>query len=124
MRLRGLVRKGESDGRVSRRRSRGQAPAWWHGIGAEARDLHAKDAAQAVIDRIQVQQVLLNLMRNPAEAMVGKRRVNSRDEENGGQGREIADGFAGDGPVTAVSTVRYDRGQWVRRRTLDLSRHG
>lgn len=34
----------------------------------------ADDAAEAVIDRIQIQQVLLNLMRNAAEAMAGSAR--------------------------------------------------
>jgi len=74
-RLRDLARKGETERRVeSLLRTIEEASALaLLGVGQGLKlDVHVNsDAAEAVIDKIQIQQVLLNLMRNAAEAMAG-----------------------------------------------------
>lgn len=63
----------------------------------------ADDAAEALIDRIQVQQVLLNLMRNAAEAMVGSpRRMLSVTTAGAGDMVEIRVGDTGPGLDASV----------------------
>jgi len=73
--LRDLVKKGEAKRRVENLRKTieeasalalvgaGQAPKLSIAVGS--------DAAEAVIDKVQIQQVLLNLIRNAMEAMTG-----------------------------------------------------
>ena len=77
-RLRELVRKGETEKRPeSLLKTIEEASALaliGMGPGLKLEIRIAEDAAEAIIDRIQVQQVLLNLMRNAAEAMVGQAR--------------------------------------------------
>ena len=72
-RLRDLVRKGETERQVeSLPKTIGEASALaliGAGKGVKLDIRVADDAAEAVIDKIQIQQVLLNLMRNAVEAM-------------------------------------------------------
>ncbi len=75
-RLRAMVRKGETEQRredLTKIIEEASALALV-GVGSGLKlEIHvAPDAAAAVIDKIQIQQVLLNLMRNAAEAMAGQ----------------------------------------------------
>jgi two-component system sensor kinase FixL len=77
-RLRDAVRKGNTEKRVeSLPQAIEEASALaLAGVGQAVKlDIHvATDAAEAVIDKIQIQQVLLNLMRNAVEAMANSER--------------------------------------------------
>ncbi len=77
-RLRDLVQKGEAERRVeSLLRTIEEASALaLVGVGQGLKlDVYVdSDAAEAVIDKIQIQQVLFNLMRNAAEALAGSER--------------------------------------------------
>ena len=77
-RLRDMVRKGEAQRRIeSLTKTIEEASALaLIGVGRNLKlDVRiAEDAAEAVIDKIQIQQVLLNLMRNAVEAMAGSAR--------------------------------------------------
>ena len=77
-RLRDFVRKQETERRVeSLAKTIEEASALaLVGVGSGVRlEIRiAEDAAEAVIDRIQIQQVLFNLMRNALEAMAGAER--------------------------------------------------
>src|SRR5947207_8031891 len=77
-RLRDLVRKGQTERRVENLpKTIEEASALaLVGIGQGVKlDIRVSDdAAEAVIDRIQIQQVLLNLMRNAVEAMAASTR--------------------------------------------------
>ncbi len=77
-RLRNLVKKSEGGRRVEKlTRVIEEASALalvGIGQGLKLNIRVAADAAEAVIDKIQIQQVLLNLMRNAAEAMAGSAR--------------------------------------------------
>ncbi len=75
-RLRAMVRKGETEQRpedLAKIIEEASALALV-GVGSALKlEIHvAPDAAAGVIDKIQIQQVLLNLMRNAAEAMAGQ----------------------------------------------------
>jgi two-component system sensor kinase FixL len=77
-RLRNLVKKNEEERRVESLTTLiGEASALalvGVGPGLKLNIRVAADAAEALIDKIQIQQVLLNLMRNAAEAMEGSPR--------------------------------------------------
>jgi two-component system sensor kinase FixL len=76
-RLRDFVKKGETDRRVENlARTIEEASALaLVGIQGLKLNIHVEsDAAEAVIDKIQIQQVLINLMRNAAEAMAASAR--------------------------------------------------
>jgi C4-dicarboxylate-specific signal transduction histidine kinase len=77
-RLRELVRKGETQRRVedlsTTIKEAGALALIDIGQGLKMEIRVAVDATEAVIDKIQIQQVLLNLMRNAAEAMTGSPR--------------------------------------------------
>ena len=74
-RLRDLVRKGETERRVegvlTTIEEASALALVGIGQGVRLQIRVADDAAEAVIDKIQIQQVLLNLMRNAVEAMAG-----------------------------------------------------
>jgi two-component system sensor kinase FixL len=76
-RLRGLVRKGDAERRAENVRVTIEEAGALAQPGAGERlrlEIHvADDAAEAIIDKIQIQQVLLNLMRNAVEAMTDQR---------------------------------------------------
>ncbi len=76
-RLRDLVRKGETDKRVEELPKIIQEAIALALVGITGRielDLQVSpDAADAMIDKVQIQQVLLNLVRNAAEAMAERR---------------------------------------------------
>jgi two-component system sensor kinase FixL len=76
-RLRGLVRKGDAERRAENVRVTIEEAGALAQLGAGERlrlEIHvADDAAEAIIDKIQIQQVLLNLMRNAVEAMTDQR---------------------------------------------------
>ncbi len=77
-RLRTMARKGETEHRpedLAKTIEEASALALI-GVGSGLKlEIHvAPDAAAAVIDKVQIQQVLLNLMRNAAEAMEGQPR--------------------------------------------------
>jgi two-component system sensor kinase FixL len=96
-RLRDLVRKGETEKRVeSLSQTIEEASALaLVGAGPEVK-LHirvAGDAAEACIDKVQIQQVLLNLMRNAVEAMAGSAR------------RELVVSTARAGDMVAISVA-------------------
>ena len=96
-RLRDFARKGEAEKRVeSLPRTIEEASALaLVGVGQEVR-LHirvADEAAEAVIDKVQIQQVLLNLMRNAVEAMAGSAR------------RELSISTARAGEMVAISVA-------------------
>jgi two-component system sensor kinase FixL len=69
-------------------------------------DIRVKDdAAEAVIDKVQIQQVLLNLMRNAAEAMAGSvRRELSITTTRAGDMVEISVADTGPGMPESVRT--------------------
>jgi two-component system sensor kinase FixL len=100
-RLRDLVRKGDSE---HRRESlpvviQEASALALIGVGQKLKlDIRVADnAAEAVIDKIQIQQVLLNLMRNAVEAMAGsERRELSITTRRAGERVEI--GVADTGP--------------------------
>ena len=96
-RLRDFARKGEAEKRVeSLPRTIEEASALaLVGVGQEV-SLHirvADEAAEAVIDKVQIQQVLLNLMRNAVEAMAGSAR------------RELSISTARAGEMVAISVA-------------------
>lgn len=76
-RLRGLVRKGDAERRAENVRVTIEEAGALAQLGAGERlrlEIHvAGDAVEAIIDKIQIQQVLLNLMRNAVEAMTDQR---------------------------------------------------
>lgn len=75
--LRSLVRKESRERQIERLEPLIQETSALALIGtSRSIDLHIKiapDATQAFVDRVQIQQVLLNLMRNAVEAMSGSR---------------------------------------------------
>lgn len=78
-RLRELVRKGESHRQAENLRKLIEESAALSLVGAEASGINvdldvAPDASIVYIDKIQIQQVLLNLLRNALEAMAGSPR--------------------------------------------------
>jgi two-component system sensor kinase FixL len=75
-RLRDFVEKAETQRRPERldaviEESRALALLGGRGDGVEVEIAIAPDAGRALMDRIQIQQVLVNLIRNAAEAMAG-----------------------------------------------------
>jgi two-component system sensor kinase FixL len=77
-RLRDFVRKRETERQLANMRQviEETSALALAGVGAELKlEISvADDAAEAVVDRVQIQQVLLNLMRNAVEAMAGSAR--------------------------------------------------
>ncbi|MGH7119481.1 MAG: PAS domain S-box protein [Acetobacteraceae bacterium] len=106
-RLRALVRKGQTEkGRESLRRCIEDASVlalaeFGDDLTLEVRI--ANDAAEAMIDRIQIQQVLLNLIRNAVQAMAGSpRRVLSITTTRAGEMVEIRVADTGPGLPESV----------------------
>lgn len=77
-RLRSLVKKGETERRIEdlARTIQEAVALALIGVGPGLKlDIHVEpDVAEAVIDKVQIQQVLLNLLRNAVEAMEGSAR--------------------------------------------------
>jgi signal transduction histidine kinase len=79
-RLRDFLRKNESEKRSEDLRAVIEDSIALAALGAERPDIETEmrlgpDATAAVIDKIQIQQVLLNLIRNAVEAMAGSARA-------------------------------------------------
>ena len=78
-RLREFVTRGESEKRVESVRTLIEEASAFARIGSETAEVHVQfkfdpNAANVIANRIQVQQVLVNVMRNAFEAMAGTRR--------------------------------------------------
>ncbi|MBV8615168.1 MAG: PAS domain S-box protein, partial [Acetobacteraceae bacterium] len=77
-RLRAFARKGEAEKRVESLAQTIEEASALALVGSSSkvklRVRVADDAAEAVIDKVQIQQVLVNLMRNAVEAMAGSER--------------------------------------------------
>jgi two-component system, LuxR family, sensor kinase FixL len=108
-RLRAMVRKGETEQRpedLAKTIEEASALALVGvGSGLKLEIYVGQDASIAVIDKIQIQQVLLNLMRNAAEAMAGlPRRELTISTARAGDWVEISVADSGPGLPEAVRT--------------------
>ncbi len=106
-RLRDFVRKGETERRVERLTKVIEEASALALVGARSQGVKVElrldpEAASVLIDKVQIQQVLINLMRNAAEAMSGSPRRELTIATVGSAGSSVEVSIADTGPGIAA----------------------